>query len=68
MFEKWKEITERMYPNLVHDIPKSTEMLLTKLARNGMLTTDTCNTTQAFRTKMRAKVDTGDNRHHLIDN
>ncbi len=47
LLEGWRTVLTWLYPHcqdLINMIPQSNEFTLTKLAKNGMVSTDTCNT------------------------
>jgi hypothetical protein len=47
LLEGWRRILKRLHPHcqdLINMIPQSNELTLTKLAKDGMVSTDTCNT------------------------
>jgi hypothetical protein len=47
LFEGWRTVLSQLYPHcqdLINMIPQSNELILTKLTKDGMVSTDTCNT------------------------
>ena len=52
LLDKWQETTKRMFPgrdDILALIPRSVDLTLGKLGKNGMVMTDTCSTAQKFR-------------------
>jgi hypothetical protein len=47
LLEGWRNALARLFPHrqdLINMIPQSNELTLTKLAKDGMVSTDSCNT------------------------
>jgi hypothetical protein len=57
MLARWAEVTEEMYPDFQHDIPDKSEMSISKLAKGGLLTSDTCNTARKIRLLLCEKIE-----------
>ena len=52
LLDAWRDVTVQMYPawvDLLDMIPKGSNLTLSKLAKQGMITTDTCATARKFR-------------------
>jgi hypothetical protein len=52
LLDAWRDVTVEMYParvDLVDMIPKGSDLTLSKLAKQGMIMTDTCATARKFR-------------------
>ena len=52
LLDAWRDVTIQMYPawvDLLDMIPKRSDLTLSKLAKQGMITTDTCATARKFR-------------------
>jgi hypothetical protein len=55
LLEKWRDTTLAMFPDkpdLIAIIPKASDLTVTKLANQGMIMTDTCNSARSFRKKL----------------
>ncbi len=51
LLDAWRDVTVQMYParvDLLDMIPKGSDLTLSKLAKQGMITTDTCATARKF--------------------
>ena len=51
LLDAWRDVTVQMYPaqvDLLDMIPKGSDLTLSKLAKQGMITTDTCATAWKF--------------------
>ena len=51
LLDAWRDVTIQMYParvDLLDMIPKGSNLTLSKLAKQGMIMTDTCATAQRF--------------------
>ena len=60
LLDQWRETTKRMFPgrdDILDLIPKSIDLTLAKLGRNGMVMTDTCRTAQKFRRLLVASIE-----------
>jgi hypothetical protein len=55
MLGKWREITEREYPDFVDLLPKPEEIDINKLVGSGIMT-DTCNAAQAMNRKLSREI------------
>jgi hypothetical protein len=48
LLEGWRKVLTQLFPHchdLINMIPESNQLTLTKLTKDGMVSTDTCNTT-----------------------
>ena len=57
MLACWAEVTKEMYPDFQHNIPNKSEMSISKLAKGGLLTSDTCNTARKIRLLLCEKIE-----------
>ena len=51
LLDAWRDVTVQMYPawvDLLDMIPKGSDLTLSKLAKQGMITTDTCAMARKF--------------------
>ena len=55
MLRKWREITDREYPEFEDLLPKPEEIDINKLVGGGIMT-DTCNAAQAMNRKLSKEI------------
>lgn len=54
--DDWSKICENMYPGKSHSIPSSKQVDIAKLAKNGTVHTDTCNSARALKRCLIAEI------------
>ena len=57
MIACWYEVTKERYPGSQHNIPDKSEMSISRLAKVGLLMSDTCNTARKIRTLLHEKIE-----------
>ena len=60
LLQNWRNVTAKMYPgnaNLLAKLPDPSRLTLARLAKNGFLMTDTCDTARKFWRQLRAVIE-----------